>query len=282
MSVWFITGASRGFGIEIAREALRRGHHVVATARTPDPLSDILGPSDHLLVLPLDITDEAQAQAAVEEAIERFGRIDVLVNNAGVGLLGAVEEASDAETRTVFDVNVHGTLSVTRAVLPYLRAQRSGTIITITSSGGFVSRAGWGVYCATKFALEGISEALKAELAPLGIGVIAIEPGGFRTDALDTSSLAAATLVIDDYADTAGQTRKIAAAANHSQPGDPARAAAVIVDLEHANPLPARIQLGQDCFDLVATKLETARQEQARWHRVSVSTGFTTNESRHS
>lgn len=274
MSVWFITGASRGFGIEIALEALRRGHNVVATARTTSHVIDVLGEGDRLLVLPLDITNASQADAAVAAAVDRFGRIDVLVNNAGTGLLGAVEEASDAETRAVFDVNVHGTLTVTRAVLPQLREQRSGTIITVTSSGGFVSRAGWGVYCATKFALEGISEALKAELAPLGIGVVAIEPGGFRTDALDASSLVAADTVIDDYADTAGHIRQVAANANHNQPGDPAKAARVIVDLEQIDPLPARIQLGQDCFDLVTAKLDTARDEQTTWREVSISTAF--------
>jgi NAD(P)-dependent dehydrogenase (short-subunit alcohol dehydrogenase family) len=169
MSVWFITGASRGFGIEITRKAVGRGDQVAATARHPEAITQAVPDAgDALLALPLDVTSAGQAAAAVSATVARFGRIDALVNDAGRGLLGAVEEVSDAEARAVFDVNVFGLLTITRAVLPVMREQGAGTIINISSSGGFVGRAGWGVYCATKFAVEGLSESMGHELAPLG------------------------------------------------------------------------------------------------------------------
>jgi NAD(P)-dependent dehydrogenase (short-subunit alcohol dehydrogenase family) len=186
VSVWFVTGASRGFGAEIVKEALARGNQVVATARKPE---DIPFSGDDVLALALDVTDENQARAAVDAAVQRFGRIDVLVNNAGRGLLGAVEEVSDSAARAVFDTNVFGTLNVQRAVLPVLRRRRSGHVISISSVGGFTGTPGWGVYAATKFAVEGFSEALYAELRPLGVHVTIVEPGLFRTDFLDGSSL---------------------------------------------------------------------------------------------
>ena len=274
MTVWFITGASRGFGRAIVVEALSRGDRVVATARNPGDITRAFGEREGLLPVALDVTDPAQATSAVATAVEAFGSVDVLVNNAGRGLLGAVEEVDDADVRSMFDVNVHGVLAVTRAVLPHLRERRSGTIITVSSSGGFVSRAGWGAYCASKFAVEGLMEALKLEVAPLGIGVVLIEPGGFRTDALDASSLSTAARIIDDYDGTAGQTRRTVLQANHAQPGDPAKAAAVIVDLGGRNDLPERIQLGQDCFDLVTAKLARVTEQQQAWREISTGTAF--------
>src|ERR1700741_4052149 len=182
---WFITGSSRGLGWELARQALERGDDVVATARDPEVVEATLaGYDDQLLALALDITDERQAPDAVRQAVRCFGRIDVLVNNAGRGLLGAVEEASAQEIRAVFETNVFGTLAVLRAALPALRRQRSGRILNVSSVGGFTVGAGWGVYGATKFAVEGLSEALRAELAPLGVSVTIVEPGTFRTDFL--------------------------------------------------------------------------------------------------
>jgi NAD(P)-dependent dehydrogenase (short-subunit alcohol dehydrogenase family) len=218
MTVWFITGASRGFGIEITRQALARGDQVAATARHPGAITEALpDASNALLSLPLDVTSADGAAAAVSATAARFGRIDSLVNNAGRGLLGAVEEVSDAEARAVFDVNVFGLLTVTRAVLPVMRRQGTGKIINISSSGGFIRRPGWGVYCATKFAVEGLSESMGHELAPLGIQVTAIEPGGFRTNFLDESSLATAGATIEDYTGTAGATRQWAKETNHAQ-----------------------------------------------------------------
>jgi NAD(P)-dependent dehydrogenase (short-subunit alcohol dehydrogenase family) len=187
--VWFITGASKGFGLEISKAVLAAGDKVVATARNPQVVKKALGKNDRLSVLALDVIDEAQTASAVDAALKEFGQIDVLVNNAGRGLVGAIEETSTDEVRSIFAVNVEGILNVSRAVLPSMRARRSGRILNLSSVGGFVSWPGWGIYCSTKFAVEGISEAMHAELKPLGISVTLIEPGPFRTDFLDASSL---------------------------------------------------------------------------------------------
>jgi len=274
MSVWFITGASRGFGLEIAREALSRGHDVVATARDAAAVTAALPDAgDHLLAVPLDVTDEAQARAAAQAAVERFGRIDVLINNAGRGLLGAVEEAGDAEVRAVYETNVFGLLTVTRAVTPVLRAQRSGTIVNISSVGGFVSSPGWGVYASTKFAVEALSEALHAELKPLGVHAMVVEPGYFRTDFLDSSSLHTQQHVIDDYADgPAGQMRITAGERNHDQPGDPVKAANAIIDVVESEQPPVRLQLGRDTIAAVEAKIAHVQAELAQWRAVAEST----------
>ncbi|WP_064686637.1 SDR family NAD(P)-dependent oxidoreductase, partial [Rhizobium bangladeshense] len=181
MKTWFITGASRGFGGLIAELALERGDNVVATARNAASITEKFGERQNLLAAPLDVTNEDQGCQAVERAVERFGRIDVLLNNAGFGLLGAVEEASSEEVERLYRTNVFGLLTVTRTVLPQMRKQKSGRILNISSIGGYRASAGFGVYCSTKFAVEGLSEALHAELLPLGIFVTVIEPGYFRT-----------------------------------------------------------------------------------------------------
>ena len=186
---WFITGASRGLGALIAEQALGRGDNVVATARDPARVVSRLGDSPNLLAVALDVTNEAQARAAADAAVARFGRIDILLNNAGFGLLGAVEEATAPEIERVYATNVFGLLAVTRAVLPHMRRQRSGHVLNISSIGGYAASAGWGVYCSTKFAVEGITEALALELKPLGVHATVIEPGFFRTDFLDAQSL---------------------------------------------------------------------------------------------
>jgi len=273
MSVWFVTGASRGFGAEIVEKALAAGHSVVATARDPGAIAARFPEAgDHLLPVALDVLDEAQAAAAVDAVVQRFGRVDVVVNNAGRGLLSAVEEASDGQARAVFDSNVFGILNVLRAVLPTLRAQRSGRIINLSSIGGFIGSAGWGIYCATKFAVEGFSEALAREVGPLGIDVVIVEPGYFRTDFLDASSLSTEGTVIDDYADTAGATRQHATDVNHNQPGDPVKAAGAIVVIGSADRPPLRIQLGRDSFTAVAEKLQFVAEEQQAWRDLAVST----------
>ena len=275
MTVWFITGASRGFGLEITREALRRGDSVVATARDPQAvLAAVPDAGDRLLAVALDVGDPAQITAAVEAAISRFGHIDALINNAGRGLVGSVEETSDDEVRAVFEVNVFGLLAVTRAVLPHLRARRSGLVVNLSSVGGFVAWPGWGVYAATKFAVEALSEALTHELAPLGIRSVAIEPGPFRTNFLDGSSLAIAGAQIDDYAATAGAARSWAADSNYGQQGDPVKAAKIIVDLADRDDLPERIQLGSNAFEDVAAKLARTARDQEQWREVSLSADF--------
>jgi NAD(P)-dependent dehydrogenase (short-subunit alcohol dehydrogenase family) len=270
--VWFITGASRGFGLEIARAALQRADTVVAAARDPKVVERALDQSEQLLAVELDVTDEREAQAAVNVALARFGQIDVLVNNAGRGLLGAVEEVSAEEVRSVFAVNVDGVLNVTRAVLPSMRARRSGRILNLSSVGGFGAWPGWGVYCATKFAVEGLSEALHAELLPLGLHVTVIEPGTFRTDFLDPSSLRRAARVIDDYNGSGGSARQWADTANHNQLGDPAKGAAAIVAVATSPEPPLRVQLGTDSLARVEAKLAQVATELAAWRTLAEST----------
>ena len=270
MKTWFITGASRRFGALIMKSVLASGDAVVATARDPSSIAD----HPLLLKLPLDVTNEGQAREAAARGFEKFGRIDVLVNNAGYGLLGAVEEASAIEIERVFATNVFGLLNVTRAVLPYMRKRRSGHIINMSSIGGYASFSGWGVYCATKFAVEGVSEALSIELAPLGIRATVVEPGFFRTDFLSAQSLSSTAMRIDDYADTVGKTRTFAAAANHQQPGDPQRLAQVIVQLAAASKPPTRLGLGSDTVARIEEKHRDVERELDLWRSVSLSTDF--------
>jgi NAD(P)-dependent dehydrogenase (short-subunit alcohol dehydrogenase family) len=269
MKTWFITGASRGFGALIMEAALA-SDAVVATARDPSSIAA----HPRLLKLPLDVTNEAQAREAVARGIERFGSIDVLVNNAGYGLLGAVEEASAVETEEVFATNVFGLLNVTRAVLPYMRSRRSGHIINMSSIGGYASVEGWGIYCAAKFAVEGISEALSTELAPLGIHATVVEPGYFRTDFLSAQSLQTTAERIDDYADTVGKMRSFAAAVNHQQPGDPRRLAQAIVELAATRTPPARLALGSDTVARIEQKHRDVQRELDLRRSVSLSTDF--------
>ncbi len=273
MSIWFVTGASRGIGAAIVREALDRGHKVAATARDVESVRRAFPNAEaRLLPLRVDVTDEQSLTDAVDAAVERFGRIDVLVNNAGRGLLSAVEEASDKAARAVFDVNVFGVLNTLRAVLPVLRAQRRGHVFNIGSVGGFTIAPGWGLYGATKFALEGMSEALHAELTPLGVHVTIVEPGGFRTDFLDDSSLHTEQPTINDYHQSAGATRDHVLAANHTQRGDPAKLAVILVDLAQDDNPPLRIQLGSDSVRRVENKLNFMRAELERLRGLSEST----------
>jgi NAD(P)-dependent dehydrogenase (short-subunit alcohol dehydrogenase family) len=272
--VWFITGASRGFGSLIARDALARGDYVVAAARKIDSVTETLGAHPNLLAVQLDVTKEAEALAATQRAIERFGRIDVLVNNAGFGLLGAVEESSAGEVRKQYETNVFGLLNVTRAVLPVLRKQRNGHVINISAIAGYSAFPGWGVYSSTKFAVEGLSEALAAELAPLGINVTVVEPGFFRTDFLDAASLSETAARIEDYAATAGAMRAVAAGANHQQPGNPQKLATAILKLADAKEPPVRLQLGSDTVATVRAKNQQVEKELAQWIDVALSTDF--------
>ncbi|MEV5752421.1 oxidoreductase [Actinoallomurus sp. NPDC052308] len=273
MSVWLITGSSRGLGLEITRAALAAGHQVVATARKAEAVREQFPDAgDALLAVPLDVTDPQGIQAAVDAAVERFGRIDVLVNNAGTGLLAAVEESDDAAVRAVYETNVFGLLAVQRAVLPLLRRQRSGHVINISSIVGFATAPGWGIYASTKFAVEGFTETLHTELAPLGVHVTLIEPGFFRTDFLDPASLNTGPTVIDDYAATAGAMRDAAAGLNHAQPGDPAKAARAIVEIAAAPEPPLRVQLGADTLQAFEAKLDSFRKEMDIWRHVALST----------
>jgi len=272
--VWLITGASRGIGALIAEAALADGNAVVAAGRNVSAIVERLGESAALLPVALDVTDEAQARAAVQAAVERFGRIDVLVNNEGFGLLGAVEESSDKDVRRMYDTNVFGLLNVTRATLPTMRANRSGHVINISSIGGYRAAAGFGVYSSTKFAVEGITEALHAELQPLGIHATVVEPGYFRTDFLDASSLVVAPTVIDDYDATSGAVRRKAAQLNHNQPGDPTKLAAAMIALVDAPNPPLRLPLGTDTLAAIAAKNAYVARETEAWRALSASTDF--------
>ncbi|MFD8725724.1 SDR family NAD(P)-dependent oxidoreductase [Streptomyces sp. NPDC059629] len=218
------------------------------------------------------MTDPQSIQTSVDAAVERFGRIDVLVNNAGSGLLAAVEESDDAAVRAVYETNVFGPLAVKRAVLPALRRQRSGHVINISSIVGFATAPGWGIYASTKFAVEGFTKTLHTELAPLGIHVTLVEPGFFRTDFLDPASLHTGPGTIDDYAPSVGAMRSAAASLNHAQPGDPVKAARAIVEMAAAPEPPLRLPLGADTLQAFDAKLSTFRKEMDAWRHVALST----------
>jgi NAD(P)-dependent dehydrogenase (short-subunit alcohol dehydrogenase family) len=272
--VWLITGASRGIGARIAAAALANGDAVVATARDASSVTQRFGTQPALLAVSLDVTNEAQGIAVAKAAIEHFGRIDVLVNNAGFGLLGAVEEASADEVRRVYETNVFGLLNITRAVLPYMRAARSGHVINLSSVGGYASGPGFGVYCSTKFAVEGLSEALHAELAPVGVKVTVVEPGYFRTEFLEGNSLVESPSTIADYDSTAGEVRKIAKAVTLNQPGDPDKLAQAMIILVEAKKAPLRLPLGSDCVAAIEAKNAFVADQLQTWREVSVSTDY--------
>ena len=272
--VWFITGASRGFGALIAKDALERGDKVIATARNPQAVIDALGSHVNLLALKLDVTDEQAAIEAARQSIERFSRIDILVNNAGYGLLGAVEESGDQEVKDLFNTNVFGLLNVIRAVVPYMRRQASGHILNISSIGGYASYPGWGAYCATKFAVEALTESLAYELKPLGVMATTVEPGFFRTDFLDSTSLVSTQKSFVEYAETVGAMRDFAASANHAQPGDPAKLSQAILKLVDSKNPPLRLPLGSDTVHKIKEKNAFVEKELNAWKEVAISTDF--------
>ncbi|MEU3962424.1 oxidoreductase [Streptomyces buecherae] len=275
MSVWFVTGASRGLGAEITREALDRGHSVIATARDASAVLRAYPQApDGLLAVNANVTEPEQLATAVRAGLAAFGRIDIVANNAGYGLIGAIEETSDQAARALFDVNVFGVLNTLRATLPTLRAQRTGHVLNIGSVGGFATAPAAGLYGASKFALEGISEALQGELAPLGVRVTIVEPGGFRTDFLSGSSMRVEPASIADYTAGAGPVRTALAEHDGRQPGDPVKAAKAIVDITEVAEPPLRLQLGADAIERVEAKLELVRRELDQWRHVALSTGI--------
>jgi NAD(P)-dependent dehydrogenase (short-subunit alcohol dehydrogenase family) len=275
MTTWLITGCSTGLGRSLAQAVLDSGHNAVVTARDVTALQDLAdGHRDTALPLPLDVTDPAQVAAAVKEAEDRFGGVDVLVNNAGYGYRAAVEEADDGDIRRLFDTNFFGAVGMIKAVLPGMRAKRSGAIVNISSIGARISPAGSGYYSATKAALEGLSGSLHKELQPLGISVTVVEPGAFRTD-FAGRSLTQSAEAIADYAETAGKRRKEHDTVHGTQPGDPAKAAqAIITAVESPNP-PSLLLLGKDAFGAFAAVEAAQRAELDKWQELSLGTGFT-------
>jgi NAD(P)-dependent dehydrogenase (short-subunit alcohol dehydrogenase family) len=269
-----ITGTSQGFGRALVSAALDRGDNVVATSRSPEKVRDAFaGGKDRLLATSMDLNSDEQIAGTVELAIKRFGRIDVLINNAGHGLLGAVEEATDAAIAKVFDTNVFGLIRVTRAVLPHMRRQRRGHIVNLSSIGGLVGLPGWGIYNATKFAVEGLSEALAQELAPLGIGVTIVEPGPFRTDFLG-GSLAMVESHIPDYETTAGKTRAYQRDNDGAQAGDPELAAKAIIDAVVGKNPPLHLLLGALAYQRATAKVDSLKAEFEAWKAVTLATDF--------
>lgn len=273
MSVWFVTGASRGIGAEITRAALAAGHDVVAAVRDPQRLPEDFQCDERAFPIALDVTDTAAIPAAVDAAVTRFGRIDVLVNNAGRGLLGALEEITDAEARSLFDLNVFGLINVTRAVLPVMRAQGSDKLVHIGSRSGFEGEPGVSLYSASKFAVAGISEALSVELEPFGIQSMVVEPGVFRTDFLDSSSLSVAAHRIPAYDGTpAHVTLDWIDEANHAQLGDPVKGAVLIVEVTSAEKLPTHLYLGRDTLERLEVKIQRIRDDVEPWREKSLAT----------
>lgn len=274
MPTWLITGCSSGLGRELARAVLDAGHSAVVTARDAASLRDLVeaGP-DRALAVSLDVTDPAQVEAAVRQGEERFGGIDVLVNNAGYGYRAAVEEGDEADVAALFATNVFGPVALIKAVLPGMRARRSGAVVNISSIGARICPPGSGYYAASKAALEGLSGSLRKELEPLGIAVVVVEPGGFRTDFAGRSLQQSAT-AIADYAATAGKRRKENDTAHGTQPGDPARAAEAIIAAVEADQPPALLMLGTDALTAIHAVIDSQLAELDAWEGTSRSTDF--------
>jgi NAD(P)-dependent dehydrogenase (short-subunit alcohol dehydrogenase family) len=269
MSTWFITGCSTGLGRHLAEALLRGGNQVVVTARNLGDVNDLLSRyPGHAFGVPLDVTDQAQITAAVESAVERFGQIDVLVNNAGYGYRSAVEEGHPADVEALFATNFFGPVNLIKAVLPGMRARRRGAIVNISSIAVRITPPGSGYYAAVKGALEGLSGSLRKELEPLGISVIVVEPGGFRTD-FGGRSLKQSPEPIDDYAETAGKRRKENDTSNPSRGGDPAKAAEAMIAAVESDSPPAILVLGAPTVDMFRAELDARRAELDAWEEVS-------------
>jgi len=277
MSTWLITGSSSGLGRDLARAVLEAGNNAVLGARDLASVKDLADAHpDTALAVSLDVTDHAQVAEAVRGGEERFGAVDVLVNNAGYGYRAAVEEGDDADVATLFATNFFGPVALIKAVLPGMRARRQGAIVNVSSIGARVSPAGSGYYSASKSALEGMSGSLRKELAPLGISVTVIEPGAFRTDFAGRSLQQSAT-VIADYAETAGKRRKEVDTAHGSQPGDPARAAQAIITAVEADEPPALLMLGPDALKAIRGVIEAQLAELKDWENTSLSTDLSSS-----
>jgi NAD(P)-dependent dehydrogenase (short-subunit alcohol dehydrogenase family) len=274
MPTWLITGCSTGLGRALAEAVTAAGHNAVVTARDPAKVADLAGAApERVLAVALDVTNPAQVTAAVRQADERFGGVDVLVNNAGYGYRGAIEEGDDADVRELFETHFFGGVAMIKAVLPGMRARRGGAIVNISSIGATVTPVGSGYYAAAKAAIEGMSGALRGELAPLGISVTVVEPGAFRTD-FAGRSLTQSPTVIDDYAGTAGQRRKENDTMHGNQAGDPAKAAAAIIAAVESDEPPAFLLLGPDALAIYRYVADARAAEIAKWEELTSGTNF--------
>ncbi|GAA4316435.1 SDR family NAD(P)-dependent oxidoreductase [Mucilaginibacter gynuensis] len=273
---WFITGASKGLGLVMVNQLLKQGYNVVATSRKLTDLTGAVGSNAaNFLPLAVDITSEASVKEAIDATINTFGHIDVVVNNAGYGMVGGLEEVSNAEARANFDVNVFGSLNVIREAMPYLRGQGSGHIFNIASIGGFNGNfPGWGIYCATKFAVHGFTESLAAEAKPFGVNVTVVSPGYFRTSFLDSGSLIVPKNPNDAYQNVRDSQAAHQNEINGNQPGDPEKGvAAIIATANESNP-PLHLFLGQDAYDMAYVKMDAVKSDLETWKELSTSTGF--------
>jgi len=273
--VWFVTGASKGLGLSIVKQLLAQGFPVAATSRNIDALSKAVGEDDNFLPLNVDLTSEKSVSDAVDATVMKFGRIDVVVNNAGYGLAGALEELTDEESRENFNVNVFGVLNVIRKVLPYLRIQGSGHIINISSIAGLVGTfPGFGIYCATKFALDGLSESLSVEVKPMGIHTTIVGPGYFRTNFLTTDSLVTPKNIIEGYTNVREALHAHQHSYNGNQLGDPEKGAAAIIRIGGEQQPPLHLFLGEDAYNLAYMKIDALKNELESWKELTVSTAI--------
>jgi NAD(P)-dependent dehydrogenase (short-subunit alcohol dehydrogenase family) len=272
---WLVTGASKGLGLALVKQLLDRGYNVAATSRHAADLDKEIGVQEAFLSLTTDLVSEASVADTVRKTIDRFGSIDVVVNNAGYGQIGGMEELTDKEARTNFDVNVFGSLNIIRAVMPQMRKQQSGHILNISSIGGFTGAfPGWGVYCATKFAVSGLSEALSAEVAAFGVKVTVVEPGYFRTNFLTGESMGLPAHAIEAYASVRESVRMHREDINGSQPGDPEKAARAMIDITNVENPPLHLFLGADAYDMAYKKIAAIAADLEAWKSVTVNTGF--------
>ena len=273
--VWFVTGASKGLGLSLVQQLLAQGYAVAATSRNKAELKKAVGENDGFLPLTVDLNSEASIQKAIDETVNLFGQIDVVVNNAGYGLAGSLEELTDAEARKNFDINVFGTLNVIRKVMPYLRAQQSGHIFNISSIGGFIGTfPGFGIYCATKFAVEGFTEALSAEIKSFGIKATVVAPGYFRTQFLSSDSLNVPENPIEAYQEVRETQAFHQNIMDGNQLGDPDKAALAIIQVAETKNPPLHLFLGKDAYELAYNKINSVRQELEDWKLVTISTAF--------
>jgi len=273
--VWFVTGASKGLGLSLVKQLLDKGYKVAATSRNVADLTNAAGNAENLLPLAVNIKDEGSVTDAISQTVNKFGRIDVVVNNAGYGLTGSLEELTDQEARENFEVNVFGSLNVIRAAMPYLREQRSGHIFNIASIGGFTGAfPGFGIYCATKFAVHGFTESLAAEIKPFGVKATVVSPGYFRTNFLAPDSLNVPKNEIAAYK----EVRDVQAAhqndINGNQAGDPEKGVAAIITVAESADAPLHLFLGQDAYDLAYQKMDAIKNDLENWKELITSTGY--------